>query len=888
MIVARAISSTLLAASCAAVLGATEGPPPGAPMPAPAATQGRKYPPRIYTTVRLQAQPPVVDGRLDDDAWREGTWAGDYRQQLPTEGAQPSQPTELKILYDERNVYVAIRAYDDPKKIRRYVGRRDDFVGDIVGVCFDSYFDKRTGFEFDLTAGGSKIDLVASNDGFDHSWDAVWYGATALEADAWTAELQIPLNQLRYGSHDEQVWGLHAWRWIDRHQEEDQWNLIPRKNTGFMYNLGELHGIRGLRRFRHVELLPHVLGRLTAEPEVAGDPYRSGATAGSSVGLDAKLGLATDFTLDAAVNPDFGQVEADPSVMNLSAYETFYSEKRPFFFEGKNILSFDVGSDMLFYSRRIGHPPAYEPDLREGEFIERPTSTSILDALKVTGKTRGGLSLGVLQSFTTSEMASLSYAGAERRQRVEPFTGYSLARVQKDWNKGNTSLGAIVTSTHRFMGDAALEALSGDAITAGVDVTRYFKNREYVIAAKAIASRVTGSATAISALETNAVHYFQRPDADHVDVHPGATSLAGHGGSLHLQRGGSGRWTVREDLRWASPGLDLNDLGYLRQADTITNGFSVEYEETKPRGIFRRFEIDLGREDAWDFGGLHQSGLSYLELEAEFTNKWAASAAVRPGQGPVDTRLLRGGPAVRLSPFVCTSLGLNTDYSKPLAGFLTFHKHFIERSRSDLWDLNAEVRWRASNSLTLSSDLRYSRNVDDLQYVTTAEAGGGPRHILGRISQRTFSATLRLDLHLSPDLSIQYYGSPFISLGRFSDFKRVTTPLAEAYEDRFRRLGTGEIAYREMDNSYAVSEPDGPSRTSYSFSSPDFSFRQFRSNLVARWEYRPGSVLYVVWSQGRTSESDRWEESLGRNLEALWRSKGPDLFLVKLSYWFSL
>jgi hypothetical protein len=281
---------------------------------------GRVYPPRIYTAVKIDSPPPLIDGRLDDTCWQAGRWSGDYIQQLPIEGAKPSEPTEIQILYDERNVYVAVRAYDAPEKISRYSGRRDAFVGDIVGVCFDSDLDKRSGFEFDLTAGGGKIDLILMNDGWDTSWDAVWHGKTALEKNAWTAEFQIPLSQLRYGAQDPQVWGLHAWRWIDRNQEEDQWNLIPRKSTGRMYNLGELHGIQGLKRFRHIELLPHVVTKLDAYPETPGDPYRTGPRIFGSTGLDAKIGLSSDLTLDATINPDFGQVEADPSVLNLTAY----------------------------------------------------------------------------------------------------------------------------------------------------------------------------------------------------------------------------------------------------------------------------------------------------------------------------------------------------------------------------------------------------------------------------------------------------------------------------------------------------------------------------------------------------------------------------------------
>ena len=328
---------------------------------------GRRLPPPD-----LQHRPPrgrasEIDGRLDDGAWAEGEWSGDYTQQIPTEGAEPSHPTELKILYDEKNLYVAIRAYDDMEKAHRYPGRRDDFVGDIVGVCFDSYFDKRTGFEFDLTAGGSKIDLILGNEGWDTTWDAVWYGKVGTEEDAWTAEFRIPLSQLRYGPHEEQVWGLHAWRWIARNWEESQWNLIPRNNTGVMHNIGELHGIRSLPKNRRIEILPHVLGELDSARFTA-DDQRERTIGNGSAGLDAKVGLGSNFTLDATVNPDFGQVEADPSVINLTAYETFFEEKRPFFLEGKSILDFGVGGGRppLLLAAHRGRSRRCSPELGRG------------------------------------------------------------------------------------------------------------------------------------------------------------------------------------------------------------------------------------------------------------------------------------------------------------------------------------------------------------------------------------------------------------------------------------------------------------------------------------------------------------------------------------------
>ncbi|HEY7516186.1 MAG TPA: DUF5916 domain-containing protein, partial [Vicinamibacteria bacterium] len=716
--------SSLLVALAVAHLGAGT---PAAHGQAPADPEnplGRKYPPRIYRTVPLAGRPPVIDGRLDDAAWSEGEWAGDYTQQLPIEGAKPSQATELKILYDEKHLYFAIRVHDDPDKVHRYPGRRDDFLGDIVGICFSSYNDKRTGFEFDLTAGGSKIDLVLGNGEteWDTTWDAVWDGEVAHDDEGWTAEFRVPLSQLRYGSQEEQVWGMHAWRWIDRYQEEVQWQLIPRQNSGRMYNLGELHGLRGLKRSRHVELLPHVVGQTATNPPGSGD-YRTSGTAG----LDAKVGLSTNFTLDATLNPDFGQVEADPSVVNLTAYETFYEEKRPFFLEGKKILGFGLeGTDQLFYSRRVGQAPSYAPSPAADETVDAPDSTTILGAFKVTGKTTSGLSVGLVQSFTQKETAHIVSPGGERDQAVEPFASYTVARLHRDWSQGKASLGGMFTSTHRWISDDALSFLPTQATTAGLDFTRFFANRSWVLEASGVASRVSGAAEAIEALETNPVHFYQRPDASHLGVDPSARSLSGHGGLVRVGRSDRGRFRVTDRLHWYSPGLELNDLGYLRQADVLANQAFVGWYEPRPKGPLREYSVRATRRDAWDFGGLRTNAVTTLETAAQFRNKWRAEGRLAYHQ-VVDTRILRGGPALRTHDYTNAYLQASSDSSR--RAWASAHAEGSWASGSDdsrAGNLGGEIHARLSNRFSLSSALSYDRLEDNLQYVATPDTDAGP------------------------------------------------------------------------------------------------------------------------------------------------------------------
>ncbi len=419
---------------------------------------------RVYNTVRIHSAKPRIDGVLDDPCWQEGEWTGNYRQNMPTEGARPSQKTELKILYDDENIYVAILAYDnEPDKIDRQMTRRDERLGDIVGVNFDSYFDHRTGFEFNLTAAGCKMDLIVTNDGFDANWNPIWDGRTGPMDSGWIAEMQIPLSQLRYGKQEAQVWGLHAWRWINRNRESDHWNLIPRDNAGLLYYFGELHGMNNLPKISRMEFMPYTLAKMEVYPKTEGDPYKDGFDPSAAIGLDGKFGLGSNFTVDYTINPDFGQVEADPSDLNLTAFETYYEEKRPFFIEGRNIFDYGFDDNQLFYSRRIGHLPMYEYIPDSGEYTNQPDYTSILGALKLTGKTRKGLSVGVVESLTSREYTEISSGEGERKMVAEPLTNYFVGRVQQDLNQSNTIIGGMFTSTLRDIDHDYLDHINKSA-----------------------------------------------------------------------------------------------------------------------------------------------------------------------------------------------------------------------------------------------------------------------------------------------------------------------------------------------------------------------------------------------------------------------------------------
>ncbi|MBN1997138.1 carbohydrate binding family 9 domain-containing protein [candidate division KSB1 bacterium] len=842
---------------------------------------------RIYRTQKIKSDPPVINGRLDDACWQEGEWAGDYTQQIPAEGKPPSQETALKILYDEHFIYIAIRAYDtEPEKIDRRLGRRDGFDGDIVGVCFDSYFDHRTGFEFDLTAAGGKIDLVLMNEGWDTNWDAVWDGKTAYEDSAWTAEMRVPLSQLRYADKEQHIWGLHAWRWINRHMEEDQWNLIPRDTPGRMYDIGELHGLKNLAKSRHIELLPYIRTRYMSGKEQQ-NPYTKSYDLAAGIGLDGKIGLSSDFTMDLTINPDFGQVEADPSVLNLTAFETFYDEKRPFFLEGKNILNFSFGSDLLFYSRRIGHAPGYYPAHGENEFVDIPDYTAILGAVKVTGKNSHGLSLGVIESVTSQEHAKIHSPTGLRKVTVEPLTNYFVARLQKDYDRGNSYIGGIMTSTSRLMKDEHLSNLNRLAYSGGIDFRHQWKKKTYYIQGKLIASYISGDTEAIRDLQYSSARYYHRPDAEHVELDTTKTSLSGHGGEFEIGKAANGEWRFFERLNWRSPGLELNDVGYLQTADNISMTTSIGYVVPEPISIFRNYEIFGEHTAEWDFSNQYLHSIFMTSFNCGFVNKWSFSTSFLRMTRTLDTRILRGGPAVYTQGFWHNDYSIQTDHSQKLSFDFRYHYHIYDDKISYLNEIQPGVNIKLSNSLLFSSDLNLYQQRDMLYFIPSIELNNSTDYLLAQLERKTAGMTFRIDWALSPELTIQFYGNPYVSVGKYSRYKKVKNPRAEKYQELYILLTPEQMKYDMETRVFNVDE-NLSGETDYIINNPNFNFREFRSNLVLRWEYKTGSIFYLVWAQGRSVYELSDKYSAVQSLNSIYDLAPNNIFLVKFNHWFAI
>jgi hypothetical protein len=866
--------------------------------PADSTAPSVRPPTRIYQTERCET-PPVVDGLLDDACWDQVEWGTDFVGWEPQEGVVPSQATAFKILYSDDALYLAYRAYDtDPERIANRLARRDWFPGDWVEINIDSRHDGRTAYSFTASVSGTRGDEFVSNDGdnWDGSWDPIWDLETKVDEHGWTAEVRIPLSQLRFTNEPEQVWGIQVTRRLFREEARSLWQPFRREDPGWVSRFGELHGLKDLGQSRRLEVFPYVLGRGERYPEEEGNPFADGADSQFSGGLDAKMGITNDITLDATVNPDFGQVEADPSEVNLTAFETFFQEKRPFFIEGKNITDFPIApaitggsftQDNLFYSRRIGKSPFYSPDLEDGEYSTQPENTSIIAAAKITGKTPGGLSMGILESATAREMADIAGPSGERQEEVEPLTNYFIGRLQQDYGSGTSQIGGMLTSVNRRIEDDHLEFLHDSAVAGAFDGTHRWDNRKMYISGDIAFSRVAGDKAAITRTQLAPARYYQRPDNDHVDLDTTATSLSGTGGSVRFGRGGGQGFRFQAGGAWRTPGFEINDVGFLRRADEINEFAWGSYREANPFAIFRNGQINANQWLTWDFGGVLNIRQFNMNGNVQFNNNWRAGAGGTRLLEYTSNYELRGGPSFRLPGTQDVNLWVDTDTRKRLYFNFSAYHSFGQENSSKVSEGFVQATIEPSNALRVSANLDYTKNRKDLQYVTTRSNDGDPRYLLGEINQETLSLTFRVDYTLTPNLTIQYYGAPFISAGDYTNFRRVTDPHAAEYADRTHVFEGSEISYDEEADAYFVDE-DSDGSADYSFADPSFNVKDFNSNLVARWEFDPGSVIYVVWSQARSGFAPHGMFDAGDDLDALFDAPANNVFLVKISKWFAL
>lgn len=841
---------------------------------------------------------PDIDGILDDEAWKEGTWIDDFTQHEPYNGRPVSQRTEFKILFDEDNLYAGFRAFDtSPDSIVNRLTRRDNPDGDLVGIILDSFHDLRTGFLFGVSSSGVKYDQMFINDGEteDASWDPNWWVKTSVNEEGWVAEMKIPFSQLRFEKNSGDTWGLEVARVLYRKNETSFWQHIPKDAPGLVHLFGELSGLEKIKPRKIFDVTPYLVAQtesFKAEPE---NPFLAkGRFSNVHAGIDAKIGVTNNMTMDLTINPDFGQVEADPSEVNLSAYETFFREKRPFFVEGNNITNFslgigdgDIGNDNLFYSRRIGRRPQGDLDLGDDEYANVPTHSTILGAAKLTGKTRDGLSLGFVEAVTAGEYAEVDTDGDRSERQVEPLTNHFVGRVQKDINEGKTIIGGIFTNTYRDLPDELADEMHKTAYTGGIDFTQYFRDKDWMFNFNTAISQVNGSAEVIENTQRSSARYFQRPDNDYRDLDPSRTSLTGNAGKMMIQKM-NGHLNVMGTVIWKTPGFEINDMGYLREADQIITLLWAGYNIWEPKSFYRRINFNADVFTFHNFGGdLTARGFEW-NASSTLKNYWSVWTGGNIQSSSLSTGMLRGGPSMKTPGRVNGRIGFSTDSRKKLGFefYTNFNKGFENSSNN--YNAGMDISYKPTNYLSVSLGPNYNKSFSELQYVTNKDVMGSKEYIFASIDRKTISASFRVNINISPDLTLQYWGQPFIASGKYYDHKIITSPRATDYADRFHVYTPDQIS--RVDNDYLV-DFDRNGVTDFSFENKDFNVQEFLSNLVVRWEYNPGSSVFLVWSQTRSGSNETGNMDYFNDMGDLFNgdnNKPHNVFLVKFSYRFGL
>ncbi len=845
---------------------------------------------RTYTTKFLgQEKAPVIDGILNDTSWNIVEWQTDFIENEPDENTAPTFQTKFKIIYDAKHLYIAIKAFDsEPNLIEKRLSRRDGFAGDRVNVVIDSYHDRRTAFIFTVTAAGVKGDEIVTNNGdnFDESWNPVWNTKVNIDNDGWSSEMKIPLSQLRFGKAKEQIWGLNIVRQIFRKDERSVWNRIPVDAAGFISEAGELHGLIDLIPQKQLEIQPFTVLQYDKYPKEGNNPFRDGSDFKMNGGIDAKMGITNDLTLDLTINPDFGQVEADPAEISLDGFEIFFREQRPFFVENKNIFDFRLGGnrDNLFFSRRIGRSPQGSVDITDTEFVDQPQNTTILGAAKFSGKTKDGWSIGILESVTAKEYAEIDTNGERREELVEPLTNYFVGRLQKDFNDNNTFIGGIFTGTNRKI-DENLDFLRASAYTGGLDFKHEWKDKKFYIEGNMILSHVQGSKEAILNTQESLTHLFQRVDAGHVEVDPNRTSLTGTSGMVEFGKSSKGHWRYGIGANWRSPELELNDIGFLRQADVIRQYAWTRFRTLKPFGKFRSISGRFNMSTSFDFDKNYNRIEYRLSGSAEFKNNWGIETGFIYKPRIFTNTILRGGPRFHFSPEHINFLFVQSDQRKKFRFTVGYIYSQAKQNNFSFLRFETDFTYQPTNSLSISLSPEFSKSPNKTQYVTETTFNGQSRYITAEIDRQTLSASMRINYTINPNLTIQYYGQPFISRGTYTNFNYITNPVADDLYDRFQLFNNNQITFDGSD--YLVDE-DTDGTTDYEIGNPDFSFVQFRSNLVVRWEYIPGSEIFLVWSQGNTGLQNSKKRLLRSLDNQIFGEKGENTFLIKATYRFML
>ncbi|MEO7359395.1 MAG: DUF5916 domain-containing protein [Gemmatimonadaceae bacterium] len=794
---------------------------------------------------------PVIDGHDDDAVWASALPMTEFRQFDPAENTPPTFRTEARIAFDDRYLYVHVRAFDPhPDSIVSLLSRRDvKTSSDQITIIIDAFHDRRTGVQLAVNPAGVKRDFSVYSDATaDATWDGVWDVATSTDSAGWQAEFRVPFTQLRFSTGDSLSIGFGVWRDIARLNQRDAWPVYRASARTLMSQMGTVTGIEHIKPVRRLELQPY------AVVKSAPDPFRALGVNKSQVsgGLDVKAGLTPNVTVDATVLPDFGQVEADPAVLNLSAFEIRFDERRTFFQEGAGLYKCGGPCEGFFYTRRIGRTPQLRSRSTDAAF------TNILGAAKITGRFDNGVAFGVVNAVTEQVQGT-------NNTTIEPRTNYFVARGLRELRGGRTQFGFQLTDVRRDL-DAFTSPLLRRSATGGAlqGYTRFAHDKWELMGYTGF-GQVAGSANAIALTQTSSVHYFQRPDHE-ATYDPTRTTLAGHAFGLSLKQVG-GRIRYENFLRWASSGLELNDLGFVMLVNDAQIRQSLDFRQLQPSRLFRSSFSTMSLESHWTTGGLLAAQTLSVHTSASLKNNWggAITSSLSDAGGTHCVSCARGGPALRQSMKQNIRFDIVGDPRPLIVPRAAFRVGTSDEGRSWYRGGDAGVDVRVASRFSISAAAALDHVINDQQWVANfgAPLSDTTHYTFARLQQNILSVTSRINWTATPTLSVQVYAQPFVSSGAFDNWRELASPRNAQYDARFRPYGNGAI-------------PRG------------FNSKQFNSNVVVRWEYRPASTLFVVWQQGRTQQDRNLGMfGAGRDLNDLFGTKSANTVLVKMSYWFN-
>ncbi|MGD8602595.1 MAG: DUF5916 domain-containing protein [Gemmatimonadota bacterium] len=844
-----------------------------------------------------------IDGVIDEADWQDAKVFTGFIQREPVEGAPVEYDTEVRVMFGDDAVWVAARMWDDhPEDIERRLSRRDQFDqgSDQFSVHFDPNLDGLTGYNFGVSAAGVQRDQYLFNDDDrDNAWDAVWSSAVNIDDQGWTVEMRIPLSQIRYeASDDPQTWGVSFYRTRTATNERSSWPLISRLRRGTVSQMGRLENVHLRESARRLEALPYVVSSLHRGPSDPGDPFFDGSSAQGRVGLDLSYGLGAAFTLDATINPDFGQVEADPAVINLSAFETFFPEQRPFFVEDARVFDFSLsgGRNQLFYSRRVGRSPHGRAP-SNAEFSTIPENATIQGAAKLSGRTSNGFSVGALVAMTGNEHGKALYDDASTGEfLVEPRSEYGTVSVARDFRDGQSQIGVLGTAMRRGLpGTGQFDWLPSSAFSGGVRFNHQWNDRDWAIFGYVAGSYVQGSKEAITRIQRSSIHYYQRPDATRFTPDTTATSISGRDWRFTFAKQNGEHWTGSIWAAEVSKGFEVNDLGFSTRSEVIDGGAEISYREIQPGRYLRSYSGSLRMFHNWSHEALDdpfsigswndaRTGGSYnASGEVEFLNYLRVRSQVQYRPEQMSRRQTRGGPMMVSPAGGSINLNFNTDRRARIGfgGGLGFSDDFEGQGKSFFFGGGIGIRPSDNLSIQLQPNIRISRSGD--QYVRATSTlpyapTYGTRYIFADLDQREFSLETRVDWTFSPTLTLQLFAQPLVSSGNYTTYKQLAA--SETYDfidlDATPVDGTQEIDF------------DNDGNVDYSFTDQDFNFRSLIGNAVLRWEYRPGSTIFLVWQRAQAGRASVGDFDFGRDFGALFNAPADDRFIVKVNYWLGL